>query len=326
LVPRMRKLITTAVLFLLLVPGIGCTRKAPKAPEAPSVSGSILSEGPFTIGDPIDILYTVIADRQGKVSFPQEEELFVPFSVRSYSQKRSRVAPDTYKSIAVYTVAVFKTGTVTFPSLPVKIGEQVLNTEPLQIHILSVLPKDEEARRLKDIVPPYRPRTRRSTILIVFGSLIAACGIGYFLYRTLRGKKRARPDVGPQAVSDPDPYGHSIEALERVRADFIKASIGTKQAYSELSLIMRVFIGSIMRFNASRMTTNQLARYLKRGDFRAVPQQRFLGVLKRSDLVKFAKDSPEKGRVVSDVEESIGIVREVADAVGKRDEKEGEGA
>ncbi|MBN2323630.1 MAG: hypothetical protein JXQ30_07845 [Spirochaetes bacterium] len=321
----MRKIITTAILFLLLVPGTGCGRREHWAPETPTVSGSILSEGPFTIGDPIDILYTVIADRQGKVGFPQEEELFAPFTVRGFSQKRSRVAKDTYKTIAVYTVAVFETGTVTFPSLPVKIEEQVLNTEPLQIHILSVLPKDEEAHRLKEIVPPYRPRTRRSTVLIVFGSIIAACGIGYFLYRFVKSKKRGRPDVETQAASDPDPYGRSIEALERVRAGFIKDSIGTKQAYSELSLIMRLFIGSIMRFNASRMTTNQLARYLKRDDFPIVPQRRFLGLLKKSDLVKFAKDSPEKGKVVSDVDESIGIVREVHDAIGKRDEKEGGG-
>ncbi len=322
----MRKVITTAVLFLLLIPGIGCGRKADDAPEAPSVSGSILSEGPFTIGDPIDILYTVFADRQGRVTYPQNEKLFFPFTVRSFSQKRSKVAPDTYKTIAVYTVAVFETGTVTFPSLPIKVGEEVLNTEPLPIHILSVLPKDEEPRRLKDIVPPYRPRTRRSTVLIVFGSLLAAGGIGYFLYRTLRGKKRRRPDIETQAVSDPDPYGHSIEALERVRTGFMKTSISTKQAYSELSLIMRGFIGSVMRFNASRMTTNQLARHLKRGGPGVVPQRRFLDVLRRSDLVKFAKDSPEKGMVVSDIEESIGIVREVHNTVDKKGEETGEGA
>lgn len=323
MVLSMRKIITTAILLLLLVPGFGCGRRVPEPPGASSVSGSILSEGPFTIGDPIDILYTVVSDRHGKAAFPQDEEMFAPFTVRSFTQKRSRVASNTYKTIAVYSVAVFETGPVTFPSLSIEVGEKVLNTEPLQIHILSMLPKDEESRRLKDIVPPYRPRTRRSTVLIVFGSLIAACGIGYFLYRTFRGGESRRPDVVPEAVLDPDPYGHSIEALERVRAGFMKASMDTKQAYSDLSLIMRGFIGSIMRFNASRMTTNQLARQLRRGGLVAVPQHRLLDLLKRSDLVKFAKDSPEKMRVVSDIDESIGIVREVHDNAGKARAQEG---
>ena len=106
-----------------------------------------------------------------------------------------------------------------------------------------------------------------------------------------------------------------------IQAGFMKAQMSTKQAYSDISLIMRGFVGAVLQLNASRMTTNQISRRMKKGGVGAVPQRRFLDLLKRSDLVKFAKENPERTSVVDDIDESIGIVREIHNADGTRDNK-----
>jgi len=298
-------------LVLLLTIAAGCGRREEAAAERPSVSGSILSEGQFTIGDPIDILFTVISDRESRVGYPEDEEQLFPFKIRGVTEKRTRVGKNTYRTLIIYSVAVFKTGPVTFPSLTLNVGESVLRTEPMEIHLLSVLPKEEDALRLKDVVAPYRPRTRRSTVAIVLGSLLAASGIGYLLYRIwmkMKGRKKA---AETSEAEPPDPYRYSIDELERVKNGYMHAAMETKQVYSEISLILRSFMGSMLRCNAVRMTTGQLSRYLKRKKYRAAPYRRFLNILKRSDLVKFAKESLKNEKVRSDIDESIGIVQEV---------------
>jgi len=299
-------------LVLLLTIAAGCGRREEAAAESPSVSGSILSEGQFTIGDPIDILFTVISDRESRVGYPEDEEQLFPFKIRGITEKRTRVGKNTYRTLVIYSVAVFKTGPVTFPSLALHVGESVLRTEPMEIHLLSVLPKEEEdALRIKDVVAPYRPRTRRSTVAIVLGSLLAASGIGYLLYRIwvkMKGRKKAAETPEEKPI---DPYRYSIDELERVKNGYMHAAMETKQVYSEISLILRSFMGSMLRCNAVRMTTGQLSRYLKRKKYRAAPYRRFLNILKRSDLVKFAKESLKNEKVRSDIDESIGIVQEV---------------
>jgi hypothetical protein len=311
-------------LFFVLLFETGCGRREDVATKLPSISGSILSEGPFTIGDPIDILFTVISDRESEVQYPREERELSPFAVKAITQKRSRVARNTYRTLIIYTVAVFRTGDVPFPSLSVTVGDRVLKTEPLDIHILSVLPKEEQALLLKDIVTPYRPRTRRSTVLAVLGSLLAASGIAYLLYRLWMNRRSRKKVLATPEKIDPDPYGYSIDQLEQVRAGYMRATLSTKQVYSELSLIMRSFVGSLLRLNAVGMTTGQLSRFLRRNRTEAVPYRRFVNLLKRSDLVKFAKENPKKEKVKTDIEESIGIVNEVHGMAGMT-QNDGEG-
>jgi len=307
-----RSFISAALcLVLLLTIAAGCGRREEAAAERPSVSGSILSEGQFTIGDPIDILFTVISDRESRVGYPEDEEQLFPFKIRGVTEKRTRVGKNTYRTLIIYSVAVFKTGPVTFPSLTLKVGESVLRTEPMEIHLLSVLPKEEDALRLKDVVSPYRPRMRGSTVAIVLGSLLAASGIGYLLFRIWMKMKGRKKDAETPEEKPIDPYRYSIDELERVKNGYMHAAMETKQVYSEISLIMRSFMGSMLRCNAVRMTTGQLSRYLKRKKYRAAPYRRFLNILKRSDLVKFAKESPRSEKVRSDIDESIGIVQVV---------------
>jgi hypothetical protein len=309
--------------FLLL--GGGCERGEDTTAERPSVSASILSEGPFTIGDPIDILITVISDRESRARFPEEEQELFPFTVRGITQKRSRLAKNTYRTLIIYTVAVFRTGPVTLPSLPVTVGERILRTEPLDIHILSVLPIEEEALQLKDVVPPYRPRTRKSTIMFVLASLVAAAAAAYFLYRFWKRTKGQKREFVPPEEAEVDPYRYSISELERVKAGFTGATMSTKQIYLELSFIMRCFIGSMFRLNAVQMTTGQLSKLLRRKKAQAVPYRRLVNLLKRSDLVKFAKERPVKEQVRTDIEESIGIVKEVHGTVEKAQIESGKG-
>ncbi len=95
--------------------------------------------------------------------------------------------------------------------------------------------------------------------------------------------------------------------------------MSTKQVYTELSYILRYFIGKLLSINAPQMTTGELKRAFKKKRLNFLQSRRFVLLLGRSDLVKFAKENPKKERVKEDIEKSIGIVNDVNTAVSRRE-------
>jgi hypothetical protein len=304
------------IIIIILLLLAGCREKEDIEFEVPSVSITILNDGPITIGDPIDIALTIISKRNSTTVFPESQERLVPFTLRNYTAKRMKVKRGIQKTLVIYRVVIYKTGKFTMGPLSIKVGDTVLETQPLTVQILSVLPKNTDNLKPKDIVPPYRPRVRPLFVLIVTLSILLLLGAFYFAYRFLKRMVRKKQPVTHSPVEEGiDPYQYSIEELEKVKQQFVRDTMSTKQVYTELSGILRYFIGRLFSINAPQMTTGELRRALRKKLLDSLPSRRFVSLLGRSDLVKFAKENPERENVKHDIDESIGIVREVNTAV-----------
>ena len=314
--------ILTAMLFLLLF--VGCSEREAVEFEVPSVSVSILNESPITIGDTIDVALTIIYKRNNTLVFPEDRELFLPFILRDYTTKRSKIKRGINKTLVIYRMAIYNTGMFIFQPFSVKIGDMVYETQPLKVQILSILPKDTDELKPKDIIPPYRPRVRPFFIVIVVSSIILIAGLSYFVYRLLRKRlRKVSVTMRPVVEEGIDPYRYSIEELEKVKQQFVKNAMNAKQVYTEISGILRYFIGRLFSINAPQMTTREIKRVLKKKLLKFIPSQHFTSrctaLLGRSDLVKFAKEIPERDNVEQDINESIGIVHGVNTRVNEKE-------
>jgi hypothetical protein len=308
------RFVLIALLVLLLF--VGCSKRKDIEFEVPSVSITILSDGPLTIGDPIDIALTIISRRNRTPVFPEDKARFLPFTLRNYTVKKTKVGKGIYRTLVIYRVTIYKTGKFTLEPLSIGIGDSVLKTQPLNVHILSVLPKNVNDPKLKDIVPPYRPRVRPIIIIITTLSIIFILVIFYFAYRFLKRLSLKKSlDKRPTVVEGIDPYQYSIEELAKVQQQFVKEAMNVKQVYTELSGILRYFMGRLFSINAPQMTTGELRRVLRKKLLHYFPSRRFVSLLGRSDLVKYAKENPKREIVEQDIEESIEIVREVNTSV-----------
>jgi hypothetical protein len=308
------RFVLIAMLVLLLF--VGCSKRKDVEFEVPSASITMLSDGPLTIGDPMDIALTIISRRNSTPVFPEDKAYFLPFTLRDYTVKRTRVGKGIYKTLVIYRVTIYKTGKFTLKPLSIGIGDSVLKTQPLNVHILSVLPKNVNEPKLKDIIPPYRPRVRPIFIIIATLSIVLILVIFYFAYRFLKRLFLKKSfDERPTVVEGIDPYRYSIEELEKVQQQFVEKAMNVKQVYTELSGILRYFMGRLFSIDAPQMTTGELRRALRKKLLHNLPSRRFVSLLGRSDLVKFAKENPERETVEQDIEESIEIVRDVNTSV-----------
>jgi hypothetical protein len=310
--------VLTAVFVILLV--VGCREREGVDFEVPTVSVSILNDGPLTIGDPIDVALTIISKKNSTLVFPEDGEHFSPFILKDYTTKKMKVGRSIHKTLVIYRLAIYNTGMFIFQPLSIKIGDNVHETQPLKVQILSILPKDVDELKPKDIIPPYRPRVRPYFIVIVTLSILLMSGMVYFAYRFLKKRVRKTQMIKrPSVEKIIDPYQYSIEELEKVKQQFVKNAMSSKQVYTEISGILRYFIGRIFSINAPQMTTGEIRRALTKKLLNFLPSHRFTALLGRSDLVKFARENLERENVEQDIEESIGIIRGVNTGVKEKE-------
>jgi hypothetical protein len=275
------------------------------------VSRTLLTERPLTVGDPVDVALIVFHERGEKPRYPEDAEDFAPFTLRETRVKTRRLGGGTSRTLVVYTLVIFATGTFELPPAAVRVGDRVLETEPLEIRVLSVLPKDVDDPPLKEIVPPYNPRMRPLLALVIGGALAAAAAAARFLRRFLKRRLAALPEAGVQAPEE-DPYIVTIRELDSLKRERPEV----KESYSRISSALRFFVGRTLGIDALVMTTTEIGRKLRRGRrSRAqrveIPSDRVMAMLKKSDLVKFAREAPASAAVAGDIEETLRIVEEV---------------
>jgi len=303
------------ILILMCLPLLAAAgRKADVDIEytIPSVSLTLLSEKPLTIGDPIDLALTVYHDKKESIVYPEEGGDFTPFMLRDYSTKSRKVGPRTDKTIVLYTISVFQTGDVVLYPVTVTVGDVALQTEELTLRILSVLPADETDPELMDIVPPYRARIKSITVVIILLGIAAAIGLFILIRKYLIHSRQVPKTIVESDVSF-DPYEYSIRELESIRKEHAKEQADSKKVYSTISHSLKLFFGSLFTIEALEMTTSELTRYMRRSGTRRdryVQPNRLINILHRSDMVKFAREAPPHSNVEQDINQSITIIKE----------------
>jgi len=94
--------ILLVLICLPLATAAGRKRDAEIEYTIPSVSLTLLSEKPLTIGDPIDLALTVYHDRKDVIVYPEVGDDFAPFMLRDHSMKRKKVGSREAKTIVLY--------------------------------------------------------------------------------------------------------------------------------------------------------------------------------------------------------------------------------
>jgi hypothetical protein len=304
--------ILLVLLCLPLATAAGRKRDAEIEYTIPSVSLTLLSEKPLTIGDPIDLALTVYHDRKDVIVYPEGGDDFAPFMLRDHSMKRKKIGSREVKTIILYTISVFQTGDVRLSPLTVTVGEVALQTEELTFAILSVLPADETEPQLMDIVPPYRARIRTIMVTIILLGIAAAFGL-FIVVRKYLIHPRQIPKTIVESDALFDPYEYSIGELESIRKEHAREQADLKKVYSTISYTLKLFFGSLFTIQALEMTTSELKRYLKRSGARRakyVHPNMLINILHRSDMVKFAREIPPHSKVEYDIDQSITIIKE----------------
>lgn len=247
------------------------------------------------IGEQITYKIEVEADTTDLVVFP-EGQTFTPLEmIESYKPDTTRNQA-TYNLVKKYGLTQFDSGHYTIPRQKIIIGSKEYFTDSLRVEVNNVL-VDSTKQGLYDIKPFIKVDKSRSdwwkTALIIIAILAV---VAFLMYWFIWRKK---PLTEAEEIALLPPYERAKMALQKLdESDYLQQA-ELKGYYSELTFIIRRYLDEQVYDRALESTTDELINRLNllkdgnqielsKNDIRNIET-----ILKRADLVKFAKVTPD---------------------------------
>ncbi|MDG1284354.1 MAG: hypothetical protein P8P34_00285 [Flavobacteriaceae bacterium] len=225
-----------------------------------------------------------------------EEQTFQPLEmINSYSIDTTK-KEGYYQLTKTYGLTQFDSGVYTIPEQKIRIGENIFFTDSLQVQVNPVV-VDTSKQKLFDIKPLIEVDKKPSKIWRTLGFiLLTLLGIGGVLYWFIWRKK---PMSEAEKIAALKPYERAKLALEKLDEERYFENEEIKTYYSDLTLILRQYLDEKVYEQSLESTTDELIFRLK--TLEAANQiklsketiQNIETILKRADLVKFAKSKPD---------------------------------
>lgn len=225
-----------------------------------------------------------------------EEQTFQPLEmINSYSIDTTK-KEGYYQLTKTYGLTQFDSGVYTIPKQKIRIGDNIFFTDSLQVQVNPVV-VDTSKQKLFDIKPLIDVDKKPSKIWRTLGFiLLALLGIGGVLYWFIWRKK---PMSEAEKIAALKPYERAKLALEKLDEERYFENEEIKTYYSDLTLILRQYLDEKVYEQSLESTTDELIFRLK--TLEAANQiklsketiQNIETILKRADLVKFAKSKPD---------------------------------
>ena len=267
------------------------------------------------IGEEIIYSIQVEVDSTALVLFP-EGQSFDPLEViDSYDIDTTRLQ-DKIRLIKKYGLTQFDSGSYSLPSQRVVINNKSFNTDSVNLEVFNVL-VDTTKQKMFHIKPAFEveePGFDFEKLLYWIVPILLIIGIVAFLF--FRKRKRKKMESAKQLP----PYEEAIEALKVLDHSHFLENDNSKSYYSSLTEILKRYIGREIDDAALESTSNELIDRLilhkdaGSFDFDAETINKIDKILKRADLIKFAKMKELEGQAKTDrtvVEDIINETKEI---------------
>ena len=266
------------------------------------------------IGEEIQYSIEVQADTTDLVVFP-EGQSFLPLEVIESYKVDTLFDNARYRLLKKYGLTQFDSGSYTIPSQRVIINEKAYSTDSVRVEVANVV-VDTTQQKMFTIKPALDVKHPPFDFLGLLKWLLPILAIlGLIVYFIFRRKKRkeAKEEILP-------PYEEALFALKKLDATELLKEHKSKEYYSGLTEIIKRYLDREVDDSALESTTNELIERLQMHrdagnfEFDSETIQKLDKILKRADLIKFAKMREQEGQAQVDrslIEEIINETHEV---------------
>jgi hypothetical protein len=247
------------------------------------------------IGEQIIYKIQVEANPSSLVVFP-EGQTFLPLEMVDSYPIDTIKNKDKYQLIKKYGLTQFDSGKYTIPRQKIIISDKTFLTDSLKVEVKNVI-VDTLKQGLYDIKPIMEVKKMGSDWwkYLLYTLLILGI-IGGLLYWFIWRKK---PLSEAEQMALLPPYDRAKLALKKLDESNYLENEALKDYYSELTFIIRKYLDEKVYDKALESTTDELIsrlNLLKEGnqiDISKEDIRNIESILKRADLVKFAKSAPD---------------------------------
>jgi cbb3-type cytochrome oxidase subunit 3 len=273
------------------------------------------------IGEELRIQFEIEADSIDLVVFP-DQQTFLPLEVIESYETDTTYANSKIKYRKQYGLTQFDSGKYTIPRQKIIFNNTFYLSDSIQVEVRDVA-VDTTKQKMFDIKPVVgieKPSFEITKLLYwLLPLLLVAVAIWYFLRRK---KKKA------EAEKQLPPYEEALVALKELDKSEYLLQNKSKEYYSLLTEIVKRYLDREVDNAALESTTDELIERLqglkKSGnfDFEIGDIKKLNIILKRADLVKFAKMQQGSGQAETDRTAVEEIINHTHEAIPEPTEEE----
>ncbi|GAA4235359.1 hypothetical protein GCM10022291_17060 [Postechiella marina] len=247
------------------------------------------------IGEQITYKIEVEADSTKLVVFPEGQSFGALEMIETYQIDTTK-NKDKFNLVRRYGLTQFDSGYYNIPKQKIIIGDKTFFTDSLDVRVSEVV-VDTTKQGLYDIKPIVEVNQMGSDWWkYLLYALMAIAAIAALLYWFLWRKK---PLTEQEKIALLPPYDRAKLALQTLDKSSYLEEENLKDYYSELTFIIRKYLDEKVYDRALESTTDELIdrlNLLKKAnqvDLSKEDIKNLESILKRADLVKFAKSAPD---------------------------------
>lgn len=274
------------------------------------------------IGEEIIYEIAVATDSTENVTFP-EQQTFLPLEVIEF-YPTDTLSKDTKTTlIKKYGLTQFDSGQYVIPRQRVLINDKPFLTDSVLVEVADVV-VDTTSQKMYDIKQPIAVAEPPSKIWRVLPwillILIAIAGIVYFFLWGRRKIKESKQQLPP--------YEEALSALQMLDNSELLKNKQIKDYYSSLTEIVKRYLDREVDDMALESTTGELINRLQllkdsgKLEFDHETIQGLDTILRRADLIKFAKMNTESGQAQADRTSLETIINKTHEAIPEPTEEE----
>lgn len=274
------------------------------------------------IGEEIKYNIQVEADTTDLVVFP-EGQTFLPLEVIESYKVDTTFEAAKMRLIKKYGLTQFDSGGYTIPAQKIVVNQKVFSTDSVKIDVRDVA-VDTTQQKMFEIKPAVEvDRPSFDFLKLVpwlLGAFIVGGIIAYVFFRRKKIKEAKEQQLPP--------YEEALVALQTLDGSTFLKEQKSKEYYSQLTEIVKRYLDREVDETALESTSDELIarlQLLKDGgnfDFEIEDIKRLDGILKRADLVKFAKMQQAEAQAKEDRAAVEEIINHTHEAVPEPTEEE----
>lgn len=247
------------------------------------------------IGEQITYKIEVETDTVNPVIFP-EGQTFMPLEMIESYQPDTTKYNAKYKLIKKYGLTQFDSGKYVIPKQKIIIAGKTFATDSMLVEVNDIV-VDTTKQKLYDVKPMIDVKKPSSNWWLWLILIIAIAALIAFLVYWLVWRKK--PLTEEEKIAQLPPYDRAKLALKQLDETKYLERAEIKEYYSELTFIIRKYLDEKVYDKALESTTDQLIdrlNILQEGNQIELSKddiKNIEAILKRADLVKFAKSAPD---------------------------------